>query len=54
MVLVGDPEKSSGSSPGLVLARASGGVDVQQLRSPWAAPGPGERERLRRLLQEAL
>lgn len=54
MVVVGEPERTSGSSPALVLARASGGVDVQQLRREWVAPGADERERLRLLLQEAL
>lgn len=54
MVVVGEPEKTGGSSPALVLARASGGLDVQQLRREWATPGADERERLRLLLQEAL
>ncbi|XP_036086479.1 WD repeat-containing protein 60 isoform X4 [Rousettus aegyptiacus] len=54
MVVVGEPEKTGGSSPALVLARASGGLEVQQLRREWAAPGADERERLRLLLQEAL
>ncbi|ELK19037.1 WD repeat-containing protein 60 [Pteropus alecto] len=54
MVVVGEPERTSGSSLALVLARASGGVDVQQLRREWVAPGADERERLRLLLQEAL
>lgn len=54
MVVVGEPEKTGGSSPALVLARASGSLEVQQLRREWAAPGADERERLRLLLQEAL
>lgn len=54
MVVVGEPERTGGSSPALVLARASGGVDVQQLRREWAVPGADEQQRLRLLLQEAL
>lgn len=54
MVVVGEPERTGGSSPALVLARASGGLDVQQLRREWAAPGEDERGRLRLLLQQAL
>lgn len=54
MAGVGDPEKSSSSSLALVLARASGGMDIQYLKREWATPLADERRRLQLLLQEAL
>ncbi|XP_025849510.1 cytoplasmic dynein 2 intermediate chain 1 isoform X2 [Vulpes vulpes] len=54
MTVVGEAEKTSGSFLALVLARASGSVDIQYLRRPWVAPVHDELRRLQRLLQEAL
>uniref|UniRef100_A0A8C9AK36 Cytoplasmic dynein 2 intermediate chain 1 n=1 Tax=Prolemur simus TaxID=1328070 RepID=A0A8C9AK36_PROSS len=54
MAVGGEPDKAGGSELALVLARASGAVDVQFLRRQWAAPEADERARLRLLLQEAL
>ncbi|XP_035923007.2 cytoplasmic dynein 2 intermediate chain 1 isoform X6 [Halichoerus grypus] len=54
MTVVGDAEKASGSFLALVLARASGSVDVQYLKRAWAAPAGDELRKLRLLLQEAL
>ncbi|EPY89240.1 WD repeat-containing protein 60 [Camelus ferus] len=53
MTVVGEAEKTRGSFLALVLARASGSVDVQYLRREWATPAGDERRRLRLLLQEA-
>ncbi|XP_048950744.1 cytoplasmic dynein 2 intermediate chain 1 isoform X8 [Canis lupus dingo] len=54
MTVVGEAEKTSGSFLALVLARASGSVDIQYLRRAWVAPVRDELRRLQRLLQEAL
>ncbi|XP_045243971.2 cytoplasmic dynein 2 intermediate chain 1 isoform X2 [Macaca fascicularis] len=54
MAAVGEPEKAGGSFLALVLARASGSIDIQHLKRQWAAPEGDERNRLRLLLQEAL
>lgn len=54
MTVVGEAEKASGSFLALVLARASGSVDVQYLKRAWAAPVGDELGKLRLLLQEAL
>ncbi|XP_072865674.1 cytoplasmic dynein 2 intermediate chain 1 isoform X5 [Chlorocebus sabaeus] len=54
MAAVGEPEKAGGSFLALVLARASGSIDIQHLKRQWAAPEGDERDRLRLLLQEAL
>ncbi|CAK7294749.1 Cytoplasmic dynein 2 intermediate chain 1 [Vulpes lagopus] len=54
MTVVGEAEKTSSSFLALVLARASGSVDIQYLRRPWVAPVHDELRRLQRLLQEAL
>ncbi|XP_066241862.1 cytoplasmic dynein 2 intermediate chain 1 isoform X2 [Saccopteryx leptura] len=54
MMVVGEPEKTSGSFLVLVLARASGCVDIQYLKKEWATPVEDEQRRLQLLLQEAL
>ncbi|XP_016052419.1 PREDICTED: WD repeat-containing protein 60 [Miniopterus natalensis] len=54
MAVTGDPEKTSGGFLALVLARASGRVDVQYLKREWATPVVDEQRRLRLLLQKAL
>ena len=54
MTIVGEAEKASGGFLALVLARASGSVDVQFLKRVWAAPAGDELGRLRLLLREAL
>ncbi|XP_030682216.1 WD repeat-containing protein 60 isoform X3 [Nomascus leucogenys] len=54
MAVVGEPEKAAGSFLALVLARASGSIDIQHLKRQWAAPEVDECNRLRLLLQEAL
>ncbi|XP_034496051.1 WD repeat-containing protein 60 isoform X1 [Ailuropoda melanoleuca] len=54
MTVVGEAEKASGSFLALVLARASGSVDIQYLKRAWAAPVGDELGKLRLLLQEAL
>nr|XP_025714904.1 WD repeat-containing protein 60 isoform X3 [Callorhinus ursinus] len=54
MTVVGEAEKASGSFLALVLARASGSVDVQYLKRVWAAPVGDELRKLRLLFQEAL
>nr|XP_039328961.1 cytoplasmic dynein 2 intermediate chain 1 isoform X1 [Saimiri boliviensis boliviensis] len=54
MAVVGEPEKVVGSFLALVLARASGSIDIQHLKRQWAAPEADECNRLRLLLQEAL
>ncbi|XP_029776687.1 WD repeat-containing protein 60 [Suricata suricatta] len=53
MTVVGEAEKTSGSFLALVLARASGSVDLQFLKTAWAAPVADELGRLRALLQGA-
>uniref|UniRef100_A0A8C3X2H8 Cytoplasmic dynein 2 intermediate chain 1 n=1 Tax=Catagonus wagneri TaxID=51154 RepID=A0A8C3X2H8_9CETA len=53
MTVVGEAEKTRGGFLALVLARASGCVDVQYLRQEWAVPLGEEQRRLRLLLQEA-
>lgn len=54
MTIVGEAEKTRGSFLALVLARASGSIDVQYLRREWATPASDELQRLRLLLREAL
>ncbi|XP_052494685.1 cytoplasmic dynein 2 intermediate chain 1 [Budorcas taxicolor] len=54
MTAVGEAEKTRGGFLGLVLARASGSMEVQYLRREWAAPASDELQRLRLLLREAL
>ncbi|XP_039111786.1 cytoplasmic dynein 2 intermediate chain 1 isoform X1 [Hyaena hyaena] len=53
MTVVGEAEKASGGFLALVLARASGSVDVQFLKRAWAAPTADELRRLQLLLQGA-
>lgn len=54
MTAVGEAEKTRGGFLALVLARASGSMEVQYLRREWAAPASDELQRLRLLLREAL
>ncbi|KAF5911424.1 hypothetical protein HPG69_004345 [Diceros bicornis minor] len=54
MTVVGEPEKTSGSFLALVLAKASGSMDVQFLKKEWVTPVEDEQRKLRLLLQEAL
>lgn len=54
MTVVGEAEKTRSGFLALVLARASGDVDVQYLRREWVAPVGDELQRLRLLLREAL
>ncbi|XP_032160431.1 WD repeat-containing protein 60 isoform X6 [Mustela erminea] len=54
MTVVGEAEKANGSFLALVLARASGRVDVQYLKRTWAAPVADELRKLQLLLREAL
>ncbi|XP_055277642.1 cytoplasmic dynein 2 intermediate chain 1 isoform X2 [Moschus berezovskii] len=54
MTVVGEAEKTHGSFLALVLARASGSVDIQYLRQEWATPASDELQRLRLLLRESL
>ncbi|XP_036905420.1 cytoplasmic dynein 2 intermediate chain 1 [Sturnira hondurensis] len=54
LTVVGESEKTSSGFLALVLARASGRVDVQHVKSEWAAPVADEQRQLQRLLQEAL
>ncbi|XP_032499345.1 WD repeat-containing protein 60 isoform X3 [Phocoena sinus] len=54
MTIVGEAEKTRSGFLALVLARASGDVDVQYLRREWVAPVGDELQRLRLLLREAL
>lgn len=54
MTVVGEAEKANGSFLALVLARASGHVDVQYLKRTWAAPVADELRKLQLLLREAL
>uniref|UniRef100_A0A667GYY7 Cytoplasmic dynein 2 intermediate chain 1 n=1 Tax=Lynx canadensis TaxID=61383 RepID=A0A667GYY7_LYNCA len=54
MTIVGEAEKASGGFLALVLARASGSVDVQFLKRVWAAPAGDELGRLRLLLRGSL
>ncbi|XP_036284770.1 cytoplasmic dynein 2 intermediate chain 1 isoform X1 [Pipistrellus kuhlii] len=54
MAVVGEPDRTSGGFLALVLARASGHMDVQFLKRKWAAPVEDEQRRLRLLLQKAL
>ncbi|KAI5933830.1 Cytoplasmic dynein 2 intermediate chain 1 [Manis javanica] len=53
MTVMGEAERTRGSFLALVLARASGSMDVQHLRKAWVTPAGDERRRLRLLLQEA-
>ncbi|XP_021091206.1 cytoplasmic dynein 2 intermediate chain 1 isoform X4 [Mesocricetus auratus] len=52
MTVMGDPEKASGSSVALVLARASGTVDIQYLKRRWTAPAADEHSQLHMLLRK--
>ncbi|ELK37998.1 WD repeat-containing protein 60 [Myotis davidii] len=54
MAVVGEQERTSGGFLALVLARASGHMDVQFLKQKWATPVADEQRRLRLLLQKAL
>ncbi|XP_028345289.1 cytoplasmic dynein 2 intermediate chain 1 isoform X3 [Physeter macrocephalus] len=54
MTVVGEAEKTRSGFLALVLARASGDVDVQYLRREWVAPVGDELQRLRLLLRKAL
>ncbi|XP_059028395.1 cytoplasmic dynein 2 intermediate chain 1 isoform X1 [Mustela lutreola] len=54
MTVVGEAEKANGCFLALVLARASGRVDVQYLKRTWAAPVADELRKLQLLLREAL
>jgi hypothetical protein len=54
MTVMGEPEKAGSSFLALVLARASGAIDVQYLKRQWTTPEADEQSRLRLLLQEAL
>ncbi|XP_047550188.1 cytoplasmic dynein 2 intermediate chain 1 [Lutra lutra] len=54
MTVVGEAEKANGSFLALVLARASGRMDVQYLKRTWAAPVADELRKLQLLLREAL
>ncbi|TKC33550.1 hypothetical protein EI555_020247, partial [Monodon monoceros] len=54
MTVMGEAEKTRSGFLALVLARASGDVDVQYLRREWVAPVGDELQRLRLLLREAL
>lgn len=54
MAVVGEPEKNSSGFLALVLARASGSMDVQFLKKEWVSPVADERRRLQLLLQEAV
>uniref|UniRef100_A0A8C6AEJ6 Cytoplasmic dynein 2 intermediate chain 1 n=1 Tax=Marmota marmota marmota TaxID=9994 RepID=A0A8C6AEJ6_MARMA len=51
MTVMGEPEKAGGSFQALVLARASGKVDIQYLKRQWTSPEAEEHSRLRLLLQ---
>uniref|UniRef100_A0A8D2HI73 Cytoplasmic dynein 2 intermediate chain 1 n=1 Tax=Urocitellus parryii TaxID=9999 RepID=A0A8D2HI73_UROPR len=51
MTVMGEPEKARGSFQALVLARASGKVDIQYLKRQWTCPEADEHSRLRLLLQ---
>ncbi|XP_051008441.1 cytoplasmic dynein 2 intermediate chain 1 [Acomys russatus] len=50
MTIMGEPEKTSGGFAALVLARASGTVDIQHLKRQWTTPGADEHSKLRLLL----
>ncbi|KAK7801100.1 hypothetical protein U0070_022763 [Myodes glareolus] len=52
MTIMGDPEKVSGSFMALVLARASGTVDIQYLKRRWTTPAADEHSQLHVLLQK--
>ncbi|XP_019514655.1 PREDICTED: WD repeat-containing protein 60 isoform X1 [Hipposideros armiger] len=54
MAVVGELEKTSGGFLALVLARASGSMDVQFLKREWVSPVADEWRRLELLLQEAV
>lgn len=54
MTIMGEPEKGSSSFLALVLARASGTIDIQYLKRQWTSPEEDEPARLRLLLQETL
>lgn len=54
MTVLGEPERPSGSFLALVLARASGTVDVQYLKRQWASRQAEEGQWLCLFLQEAL
>uniref|UniRef100_A0A8C6W2T1 Cytoplasmic dynein 2 intermediate chain 1 n=1 Tax=Nannospalax galili TaxID=1026970 RepID=A0A8C6W2T1_NANGA len=52
MTITGDPEKASGSFVALVLARASGAIDIQYLKRRWTTPETDEHKRLCLVLQK--
>ncbi|KAM7323755.1 hypothetical protein ACRRTK_017861 [Alexandromys fortis] len=52
MTIMGDPEKVSGSFMALVLARASGTVDIQYLKRRWTTPAADEHSQLHVLLHK--
>ncbi|XP_054548759.1 cytoplasmic dynein 2 intermediate chain 1 isoform X2 [Talpa occidentalis] len=54
MAVLGEPDRAGGSFLALVLARASGSVDVQYLKRQWAVPVGDEQQQLQRVLREAL
>ncbi|XP_075406276.1 cytoplasmic dynein 2 intermediate chain 1 isoform X2 [Tenrec ecaudatus] len=54
MTMMGEPEKTTSGFLALVLARASGDIDIQYLKRKWASPVNDEQKQLRLLLQEAL
>ncbi|XP_018122637.1 cytoplasmic dynein 2 intermediate chain 1 isoform X2 [Xenopus laevis] len=53
MATLGEPEKNNGLT-GLVLAKASGKVDIQYIKKIWAKCQAGEMEKLQLFLQEIL
>ncbi|KAL1790345.1 WD repeat-containing protein 60 isoform X1 [Sigmodon hispidus] len=52
MTIMGEPEKASGSFVALVLARASGTVDIQYLKRQWTTPAADEHSQLHMLLRK--
>ncbi|KAM6216185.1 cytoplasmic dynein 2 intermediate chain 1 [Rhynchocyon petersi] len=54
MAVMGDPERTTSSFLALLLARASGNIDIQYLKRKWASPVKDEQKQLCLLLQETL
>ncbi|XP_021143741.2 cytoplasmic dynein 2 intermediate chain 1 isoform X3 [Columba livia] len=52
MALLGEPEKTNGLL-GLVLAKASGEIDIQFVKKKWALPQPEECEKLHMVLLQS-
>lgn len=52
MALLGEPEKTNGLL-GLVLAKASGEIDIQFVKKKWALPQPEECEKLHMILLQS-